>query len=64
MIPNCCVCIKIEVSPGASVAKVAVARKLAVKLYWMLRATASVAQRAPMQGSSGGTLIPHVGSKF
>ena len=48
---------------GASVAKVAVARKLAVKLYWMLRATASCAQRAPMQGSSGGTPIPHVGSK-
>src|SRR5712664_687356 len=49
---------------GASVAKVAVARKLAVKLYWMLRATASVAQRAPMQGSSGGTLIPQAGSSF
>ena len=41
---------------GASVAKVAMARKLAVKLYWMLRA-ASGAQKAPMQGSPGGTLV-------
>ena len=49
---------------GANVAKVAIARKLAVKLYWMLRATASCAQRAPMQGSSGGTLVPQVGSSF
>jgi len=48
---------------GASVAKVAVARKLAVKLYWMLRATASCAQMAPMQGSPGGTLVPQVGSR-
>jgi transposase len=43
---------------GANVAKVAIARKLAVKLYWMLRATSGGAQTAPMQGSSGGTLVP------
>ena len=49
---------------GANVAKVAIARKLAVKLYWMLRATASCAQRAPMQGSSRGTLVPQAGSSF
>ena len=49
---------------GAGVAKVAVARKLAVKLYWMLRATASCAQMAPMQGSPRGTLVPHVGSTY
>ena len=49
---------------GANVAKVAIARKLAVKLYWMLRATTGGAQTAPMQGSSGGTLVPHVGSSF
>jgi len=42
---------------GGSVAKVAIARKLAVKLYWMLRATASGAQMAPMQGSPRGTLV-------
>jgi transposase len=49
---------------GANVAKVAIARKLAVKLYWMLRATASDAQMAPMQGSPRGTLVPQVGSIF
>ena len=49
---------------GASVAKVAMARKLAVKLYWLLRATASCAQMAPMQGSSRGTLVPNLGSSF
>jgi hypothetical protein len=49
---------------GANVAKVAIARKLAVKLYWMLRATSGGAQTAPMQGSSGGTLVPQVGSTF
>jgi transposase len=42
---------------GGSVAQVAVARKLAVKLYRMLRATASGAQMAPMQGSPRGTLV-------
>jgi transposase len=49
---------------GGSVAKVAVARKLAVKLYWMLRATGSGAQMAPMQGSSRATLVPSVGWTF
>jgi len=34
---------RIKFNKGASVAKVAIARKLAVKLYWTLRATASCA---------------------
>jgi transposase len=55
---------RLKFRKGASVAKVAIARKLAVKLYWMLRATASCAQQAPMQGSSRGTLVPQVGSSF
>ena len=55
---------RLKFHKGASVAKVAIARKLAVKLYWLLRATASCAQRAPMQGSSRGTLVPQVGSSF
>ena len=42
---------------GASVAKVAVARKLAVRMYWMLRGTADYAQLVRMQGSPGGTLV-------
>jgi transposase len=55
---------RIKFNKGASVAKVAIARKLAVKLYWLLRATASCAQMAPMQGSPRGTLVPQVGSSF
>jgi transposase len=55
---------RLKFNKGASVAKVAIARKLAVKLYWTLRATASCAQMAPMQGSSRGTLVPQVGSSF
>jgi transposase len=55
---------RLKFNKGASVAKVAVARKLAVKLYWLLRATASCAQMAPMQGSSRGTLVPNLGSTF
>lgn len=55
---------RIKSNKGASVAKVAIARKLAVKLYWLLRATDSCAQMAPMQGSSRGTLVPNVGSSL
>jgi len=55
---------RLKFNKGASVAKVAIARKLAVKLYWILRATASCAQMAPMQGSPRGTLVPQVGSSF
>ena len=55
---------RLKFNKGAGVAKVAIARKLAVKLYWLLRATASCAQMAPMQGSSRGTLVPNVGSIF
>ena len=42
---------------GASVAKVAVARKLAVRMYWMLRSAADYAQLVRMQGSSWATLV-------
>ena len=42
---------------GAAVAKVAVARKLAVRLYWMLRDTADYAQLVRMQGSPWATLV-------
>ena len=55
---------RLKFNKGASVAKVAIARKLAVKLYWLLRATASCAQMAPRQGSSRGTLVPNLGSNF
>lgn len=42
---------------GAAVAKVTIARKLAVRMYWMLRNPADYAQLVRMQGSPGGTLV-------
>ena len=42
---------------GSGVAKVAMARKLAVRMYWMLRSPASYAQLVRMQGSPRGTLV-------
>ncbi len=38
-------------------AKVAIARKLAVRMYWMLRTSADYAQLVRMQGSPGGILV-------
>ena len=40
-----------------TVAKVAIARKLAVGMYWMLRSTADYAQLVRMQGSPWATLV-------
>ena len=42
---------------GHAVAKVAIARKLAVRMYWMLRSGADYAQLVRMQGSPRGTLV-------
>jgi len=42
---------------GHSVAKVAIARKLAVRMYWMLRSGADYAQLVRRQGSPGATLV-------
>src|SRR5450755_4129722 len=42
---------------GASVAKVAIARKLAVRMYWMLRSPADYAQLVRMRGSSWAPLV-------
>ncbi len=42
---------------GNAVAKVAIARKLAVRLYWMLRSGADYARLVRMQGSPGATLV-------
>jgi transposase len=42
---------------GHAVAKVAIARKLAVRMYWMLRSGAEYAQLVRRQGSSGATLV-------
>jgi len=42
---------------GHAVAKVAIARKLAVRMYWMLRRGAAYAQLVRKQGSPGATLV-------
>ena len=42
---------------GHAVAKVAIARKSAVRMYWMLRSGADYAQLVRKQGSPGGTLM-------
>jgi len=42
---------------GHAVAKVAIARKLAVRMYWMLRSGAAYAQLVRRQGSPGGILM-------
>jgi transposase len=42
---------------GNAVAKVAIARKLAVRMFWMLRSGADYAQLVRTQGSPGATLV-------
>jgi transposase len=42
---------------GHAVAKVAIARKLAVRMFWMLRSGADYAQLVRRQGSPGATLV-------
>lgn len=48
---------RLRLRRGGSVAKVAIARKLAVRMYWMSRRGINYAQLVRMQGSSRGTLV-------
>ena len=48
---------RLKLRRGSGVAKVAIARKLAVRMYWMLRSQARYAQLVRMQGSPGATLV-------
>ncbi len=48
---------RLKLRRGGSVVKVAIARKLAVRMYWMLRRQMNYAQLVRMQGSSRGTLV-------
>ncbi len=48
---------RLRLRRGGSVAKVAIARKLAVRMYWMLRRQINYTQLVRMQGSSRGTLV-------
>ena len=49
--------LRLKFRRGHAVAKVAIARKLAVRMYWMLRTGADYAQLVRRQGSPGGTLM-------
>jgi transposase len=48
---------RLKLRRGSGVAKVAIARKLAVRMYWMLRAQARYAQLVRMQDSPWATLV-------
>jgi transposase len=48
---------RLKARRGNGVAKVAIARKLAVRMYWMLRSQASYAQLVRMQDSPWATLV-------
>ena len=48
---------RLKLRRGSGVAKVAIARKLAVRMYWMLRQQANYAQLVRMQGSPWATLV-------
>jgi len=48
---------RLRLRRGGSVAKVAIARKLAVRMYWMLRRQMNYTQLVRMQGSSRATLV-------
>jgi transposase len=49
--------LRIKSRRGSAIAKVAIARKLAVRMYWMLRSRADYAQLVRMQASPRGTLV-------
>jgi RNA polymerase sigma factor for flagellar operon FliA len=49
--------LRLKFRRGHAVAKVAIARKLAVRLYWMLRSGAAYAQLVRRQGSPAATLV-------
>ncbi|MGC0776254.1 MAG: IS110 family transposase [Candidatus Acidiferrum sp.] len=49
--------LRLKFRRGHAVAKVAIARKLAVRMYWMLRSGAAYARLVRMQGGSGATLM-------
>ena len=53
---------RLKLRRGSGVAKVAIARKLAIRMYWMLRRQASYAQLVRMQASPRGT--PRCASSF
>ncbi len=55
---------RLKFRKASAVAKVAIARKLAVRLYWVLRSNADYAELVRMQGSSGANLVDLHPSSF
>jgi len=49
---------RLKFRKGSAIAKVAIARKLAVRLYWMLRSSSDYAGLVRMSGSSGSAVAP------
>ena len=49
---------RLKFRKGSAIAKVAVARKLAVRLYWMLRSESDYAHLVRMPGSSSSAVVP------
>ena len=56
--------LRVKFRRGGAVAKVAIARKLAVRLYWMLRKQPSSVPPARMQGSPENFLVENSPSPF
>ncbi len=54
--------LRLKFRRGAKVAKVAMARQLAVRLYWALRQAREAAPPVRMPGSPARTLVPQAGS--
>jgi transposase len=49
---------RLKFRKGSAIAKVAIARKLAVRLYWMLRSRFDYARLVRMSGSSSSAVVP------
>jgi transposase len=49
---------RLKFRKGSAIAKVAVARKLAVRLYWMMRSQSDYAHLVRMSGSSSSAVVP------
>jgi transposase len=49
---------RLKFRKGSAIAKVAIARKLAVRLYWMLRSQSDYAGLVRMSGSSSSAVVP------
>jgi transposase len=56
--------VRLEFRRGARIAKVAMARKLAVRMYWMLRTPEKLAQRVSLPGSAKSSMVDGSPSRF